>query len=457
MPAMFTRRVVLIVAFLALACLAAVCVYFLPPVHERLAWRVDAFGMQVRRWINPPEQVLFVPGGQGDPALIETMVQATMAAFLPVESPSPQVQQTSVGPSATANPSQTPPPSATPSPSPTPTLTATPLPPRVVLQGVVHEYQQFNNCGPANLAMALSFWGWQGNQNDTRAFLRPNREVDDKNVNPAEMVAYVQGSTSLQALTRVGGDLDLLRRMLAAGFPVLVEAGHDPRDDWWMGHYLVINGYDDEAGRLLTQDSLSNPDVWVSYEKFLNDWRDFNYVFVAIYPGGREAEVLQLLGSLAEPRRSYELAAARAQGEIEALDGRGQFFAWFNLGSSLVGLQDYPLAANAFDQAFAIYARLPEEKTDENSRPYRVMWYRLEPYEAYYYTERYQDVIDLANTTFTWVGKAVLEESFYWRAMAYEASGDLQRAIADYQKAAALNPNFAPARQALERLGVQIP
>ena len=32
--------------------------------------------------------------------------------------------------------------------------------------------------------MALSFWGWQGDQRDTRAYLRPNfATVDDKNVN----------------------------------------------------------------------------------------------------------------------------------------------------------------------------------------------------------------------------------------------------------------------------------
>ena len=65
--------------------------------------------------------------------------------------------------------------------------------------------------------------------------------------------------------------------------------------------------------------------------------------------------------------------------EIPALQGRDQFFAWFNLGSSRVGLGDYAGAAEAFDQAFTIYQQLSEEQ-----RPYRLMWYQTGPYEAYY-------------------------------------------------------------------------
>jgi tetratricopeptide (TPR) repeat protein len=317
----------------------------------------------------------------------------------------------------------------------------------------VHEYQQFNNCGPANLAMALSFWGWQGDQRDTRAFLRPNLQVDDKNVSPEEMVAYVQHFTALRALTRVGGDLDLLKRLIAAGFPVLIEAGHHPPDDWWMGHYLVVNGYDDATGYFTVQDSLTNPDQPFLYEELATRWwRDFNYVYVLIYPPEREAELFNILGARLDEAYSYELAAQRALQEIPARQGRDLFFTWFNLGSSRVGLKDYSAAAQAYDMAFSIYQTLSEEQ-----RPYRLMWYQMGPYEAYYYTGRFQDVINLANTTFTWVGQAVLEESYYWRGMAYAALGQTNQAIADFQKAATLNPNYAAPRQELENLGASLP
>jgi hypothetical protein len=444
---------------LFLGCLAVIALYYLPPVHERLAWRVSNLVVQVRRFLQPPEELLFVPQGPSGTGVVETLVKATLSVLLPSSTPIPTASnppETNSAPTA-ALLQPSPAPLASPTPTTTPTPQPTPLPEQVLLSGVIHEYQQFNNCGPTNLAMALSFWGWQGNQNDTRAFLRPNRDIDDKNVNPSEMVTFVQDYTGLRALTRLGGDLDLLRRFIAAGFPMLIEKGHDPRDDWWMGHYMVINGYDDSRQRFTAQDSLSNPDALVPYAELLTDWRSFNYVYIVIYPPEREAEVLSLLGPDQDIQANFARAAGFANAEIEQLTGRELFFAWFNLGSSLVGMENYPMAANAFDQAFAIYAHLPEEPEDPQSRPFRMMWYQAGPYPAYYYTARYEDVVSLANTTLSWVSQPVLEETYFWRGMAQEALGKPERAISDYKKAAALNPNYAPPREALQRLGVPLP
>jgi len=433
--------------------LCGLLVYFLPPVHSRLGWRVENAIGAVQRWLNPPEELVFVPQG-GGPGAAQTQAQATLAGLLstPVGgAPAPTLPAPTQG--APALPASAAAPQPTPPAPPTPTPAPTPLPAQVYLPGVIHEYQQFNNCGPTNLAMALSFWGWQGDQRATRAFLRPNLEVDDKNVNPAEMVAFVQQTTQLQALSRVGGDPDLLRRLIAAGFPVIVEAGHHPPKDWWMGHYLVVNGYDDAQARWTMQDSLLNPDLPVAYEDFgPRWWRDFNYVYVLIYPAERQAEVLRLLGQRADEAASYRLAEQRALEDIQSVQGRDLFFAWFNLGSSRVGLKDYPSAAQAYDQAFALYQQLSEDM-----RPYRLMWYQAGPYEAYYNTGRYQDVIALANTTFTWVGKPVLEESYYWRGRAYAALGQTSAAARDLQKAAGLNPNYAAPLQALQELGLAAP
>lgn len=408
-----------------------------PQVNERLAWRVEGLAARVRRAINPPQAVVFVPVEAPSPA------PATEPAPPPAVT---RVLSPTVAPSPAA-PEET----ATPQASPTPTTT--PLPERVVLTGIVHEYQQFNNCGPANLAMALSYWGWQGDQRDTRSFLRPNLKVDDKNVNPSEMVEFVERFAGMQAFVRYGGDLDLLRRLIAAGFPALIEAGHHPPDDWWMGHYLVVSGYDDQQGKLLVQDSLVSPDLAMTYDELARGWwRDFNYVLIVVAPPERAAQALELLGPYADPQQSFQIAALKASQEIPDLQGRDQFFAWFNLGSSRVGLGDYQGAAEAYDQAFALYADLSEAM-----RPYRLMWYVVGPYEAYYYSGRYEDVVNLANTTFAWVGQPVLEESYYWRGMANLALGKQNLAITDFQKAAGLNPNYAPPRDELIKLGAALP
>ena len=57
---------------------------------------------------------------------------------------------------------------------------------------------------------------------------------------------------------------------------------------------------------------------------------------------------------------------------------------------------EYVDAAFAYDFAFQLYAGL---ENDETSRPYRIMWYQTGPYFAYYFSGRYQDTINLANTT----------------------------------------------------------
>ena len=86
-------------------------------------------------------------------------------------------------------------------------------------------------------------------------------------------------------------------------------------------------------------------------------------------------------------------------------------------------------------------------------RPYRMMWYQTWPYWAYFYTGRYQDVINLANTTLLeTISKPVLEESFYWRGLAREALGETQGAIDDMRQAIQINENFTPAWQQLQRM-----
>ena len=65
----------------------------------------------------------------------------------------------------------------------------------------------------------------------------------------------------------------------------------------------------------------------------------------------------------------------------------------------------------------------------------------------------FQDVIELANTTFFALGEYTLEESFYWRGRAKLALGDMNGALFDLKKAVELNPQFTPAREELEQLG----
>jgi hypothetical protein len=445
------RYVIPVTLGLLLFCLAAISLFFLPRFSSQIFWHVESMRARIQRLIYPPEKALFLPQEQLSASTVEAIASATLSLRSATNIAMPSAAVASIEKTQTGT--ETPLPSMTSSATLTPPITSIPMPEKITLPGINHEYQLFNNCGPANLAMALSYWNWKGDQRDTRAYLRPNLDIDDKNVAPSEMVSYVENQTELEAIYRVGGSLESLKSFIAAGFPVLIEAGHHPPDDWWMGHYMLINGYDDNREVFISQDSLISPDLPVSYEDLEKKWwRDFNYVYLVIYPTERESEVFNLLGSNLDPKSNFQQAAQKANHEITFLSGRDLFFAWFNLGSNLVGLEDYFAAAQAFDKAFNIYQTLSEEM-----RPYRLMWYQTGPYQAYYNSGRYQDVIDLANVTFTWVGKPTLEESYYWRGLAYAALGNFYQAQSDLNKAVQLNPNFSAAFEALDNLGYPSP
>jgi len=421
---MHRRTIAIFILGIAVLCLLAGFVYNLPPIHDRLAWRLDSLRVGIKRYFNPPEQVVFVPQEQ-----VDAIVQGTLTALAP----------------APTSPSLT----ETPLPSPIPSLIPTPIPERVELSGIRHEYQQFNNCAPANLSMVLSYWGWSGDQFETRAYLRPNFEVDDKNVNPFEIVDFVEKYTEFDAVWRVGGDLRLLKRLVAAGFPVLIEKGLDPHDDAWLGHYQTVSGYNDTTSQFLVYDSYEGPPeaYTVPYDFVAQFWRHFNFVYVVVFPRQRAAEVQSILGPHSDPQQNFQLAAELALIETGSLSGREQLFAWFNRGANLVYLQDYTSAAQAYDTAFSLYATLPQDE-----RPWRLLWYLDGAYAAYYHTGRFQDVINLTQIALVNVDHPVLEETYYWRGMAKEALGDRLGAVEDLQRAYTLNPNSTPAGQELQRL-----
>ncbi|MDP2778544.1 MAG: hypothetical protein Q8O48_12970, partial [Anaerolineales bacterium] len=283
--------------------------------------------------------------------------------------------------------------------------------------------------------------------------------LPDKNVMPYELVDFVNENTKYRALSRYGGDEALVKRLIAAGFPVIAEKGYYERDyngkiDW-LGHYLFTTGYDDARGGFIVQDSNLKPgkDLLSEYADYLDGWRSFNYLFMVVYPADREAEVLELLGPWADEKWANQYALELAEKEIQTLNNNNLFFAWFNKGTSHVALQQYVDAAMAYDQAFRLYANW---NTDLANRPFRILWYQTGPYFAYYYSARYQDVINLADTTLNdTISTPTLEESLLWRGRAYYQIGNTKNAVDDYRAALKVHVNWAPAVQALQDLGLQ--
>ena len=384
-----------------------------------------------------------------NPAELPTVVSVVIEAPTDVPQPTPtllpSVATRTPTPVPTIAPTVDPnaPPDATPIPE------AIPLPGYHRIEGISHHQQDWNNCGPATLAMGLSIFGNELTQYDTASFLKPDAE--DRNVSPIEMAEYVNQFTPQSAYYRVNGNLDILKRLLAANFPVILEIGLDPPGEvaWleWYGHYVLATGYDDEKQELWLFDSL----IWdvaslantnsvagrsMPYSDLEIYWPHFNRSYVVIYDTEREAEMAAILGDDFDTIKMWERALEDNKNELNANDSDA--FAWFNMGTAYMSLGRHDEAVVAYDKSRSI------------GLPWRMLWYQFGPYESYYRTGRYPDVILLANTTLS--GRPYFEESFYYRGLAHQAMGDIASARNDLQTAVNFNPNFQAAVNALNSL-----
>lgn len=417
--------------------LAGWIVWRMPAVQDRLAPRLAAFDEAWRGLQYGPQ-----------PEVLPTAA----VALEPPPTFAPAVVQATQTPAPTEL-------AATTEPTLTPTATATlaPIPAEVTLRGARYEPQLFNNCGPATLTAALVYWGWRGAEADSLTWygngvdVRWQREVAavvkpgdrDKNVSPEELIAFATQRAGLGAALRFGGDLDRLKRLIAAGFPVIIERGfledeHGQEGKGWEGHYGLLTGYDDAAAEFITQDSYIGANYRRAYDLIERDWRAFNNLYIVLYPPNREAELMALLGSDGDILTNLDAALAQAQTDAADLrDPEQGALAWHNVGAVLFRQGRADEAIVAFDQARSF-----------DTLPRRLLWYRHEMYAAYFEAGRYQDVIDLADLMLQSPG---LEESFYWRARASDALGERVTAIEDLRAALAEHPGWVPA---LEQLAV---
>jgi tetratricopeptide (TPR) repeat protein len=391
--------------------LAGWLVYQVPFIHQRLDWRIDFASAYLEGVIHP-------------------------AGSFPTSLPPPQIITTN---QVESTPTLAPTLTDTPGPSPTPPPTPTPIPEAVLLPAPTWERQDINNCGPAALAMYLRFYGWEGDQSEIADLLKPQRE--DRNVNVEELAYFVRTRAGwLNVEYRVGGNLELLKRLLAAGIPVMLEESFYfenpfwPNDDLWAAHYNLLTGYDDASQTFTSQDSYYGSDQKVGYQKLQSYWQVFNYLFILVYPPEKQAAVQAILGMDWDANANRQNALQLSQNET--LSEPGNAFAWFNLGSNLVYFERYPEAALAYDQARQI------------GLPQRMLRYQFGPFFAYFHTGRIGDL--MAITEYALQRTSTSEEALLWRGWGFYRQGKTKEAIADFQKALTQNPNYQDAQYALD-------
>lgn len=406
--------------------LLAVLIYNIPWVNYRLGWRLDAAEAYVRGVVYPADAA-------------PTPVPHTPTPESPAPDEVDEAPQPSPFPTTTSTPEIIP--TDTPGPTPTPIPSPTPLPEMVSLDPPSWEKQDWNNCGPATLSLYLKTFGWTGDQFVVSDLLKPLR--NDKNVNIEEMVWYVRNHAGwLNAEFRVGGDIEILKQILAAGLSVVIEEGYFdtveyyPNDDKWLGHYLLLTGYDEQAQTFMTQDTFLGENREVPYETLDEGWRTFNRVFLMLYLPGQEDILREILGDDWDPDINREHALETARAEVEAAPDDP--FAWFNLGNNLAYFEQYFEAADAFDEARRI------------GLPQRMFRYQFSPFIAYFHAHRTDDLMAL--TEYALQRTAQSEEAMLWRGWGYIRLGENSNALDMFYQALERNPNYTDAQYAVNFL-----
>ena len=319
--------------------------------------------------------------------------------------------------------------------------TATPIPPglpaEVRLEGLQVRWQQYNRCASAALYMQMSYFGYSGGATDIVTWLNPYKE--DKSVRLEEMIAFA-GEHDLLGIERTGGTRELMQRLVAGGFPVLVENAYyhrgGPND--WLSHNRVLMGYD--TYRFYFFDPLLGPGddnrgYGIRYDEFDTIWRDFNRVYMVLYRPDDQERLAAILGDQWDVNYNAQWTLDQAQVDYQK---NSDAMSLYNVGSARLALGDQDGALQAFDG------------TRKGGLPWRLHWYRFEALEAYLQAGRYEDLMALIYKVIA--DTDAIQEVYYYAGLAYEAQGNTERARANYYAALDRNANYPAAQAALDRL-----
>ncbi len=314
---------------------------------------------------------------------------------------------------------------------------STNIPRQKLLINNYHIFQTFNNCGPAALSMALSYFNVYVSQEDLGRQLRPFQNAqgdnDDKSTTLEELAAKAN-EYGFTAFHRPNGNMEIIRQFIAADMPVIAKTWTKPDED--IGHYRVIKGYDDTTSQIVQDDSLQGRNLRFKYSEFNVLWEKFNYEYLVLIPPDKVELAEDILGDEIDPQISWQKAATAAQARLQ--NNPNDTAARFNLSIAYFNLGDYQNAVYEFEKI-------------ENALPFRTLWYQLEPVLSYYELGNYEKVFTITDKIIS-SGNRAYSEAYLVRGNIYLRQGKTAAARSEFEKAVFYNTNLKAARNALDSL-----
>ncbi|HNZ55499.1 MAG TPA: C39 family peptidase [Candidatus Paceibacterota bacterium] len=306
-----------------------------------------------------------------------------------------------------------------------------------ILSTDYHVYQTFNNCAPAALSMALSYFGVNASQEDLANDLRPNHNLtgqnDDKSTPPNELAAKAK-DYGLVAYYRPAGDIEKLKALINLDLPIVVRTLLYPDQDY--AHYRVIKGYDGTTNEIIQDDSLEGKNLRFTYQEFERLWQPFNNAYLVIARPEQQAAIEKILGEDLTENIAWQKAVTLAQNQLN--QDPTDINTNLNLAVANYYLGDFTGSVSAFEK---VAANLPKH----------FLWYQNEPIKAYLALRQYDKVFALTDKIFADNNKAD-SELYLLRGQSYLAQDQKDEARAEFEKAVFYNKNYLPAQEALSSL-----
>lgn len=314
------------------------------------------------------------------------------------------------------------------------------IPEKYEIRREKHIFQTFNNCGPATLAMALSYGGIDVSQEDLGKSMRPYQvaggDNDDKNVSLEEVAAKAE-SYGLHAYLRPNGSIETLKKLIANDIVVVTRTWLHVDDD--IGHYRIIRGYDDTKKVIIQDDSYEGKNITYSYDDFNVLWIPYNYEYLVIVPEEKVMIVEEILGEDVDREMAWEHARVRIEDELSHDPESTHLL--FALSRIYYYLGDYEKSIEYFNHV-------------ENSLSFRTLWYQIEPLYALYEAEQHDRLLSKIDHILSNNNRA-FTELYLLRGRIYENRGMMQEARVEYEQAVKYNINDTKAQEARSRVGYQ--
>jgi hypothetical protein len=295
-------------------------------------------------------------------------------------------------------------------------------------------YETWNNCGPASLSMALSYFGINESQQVLGEILRPYEnntgDNDDKDVT-FEALAGEARTFGLLAYYRPDGNMLLLKRFLAIGLPVIAETVMTKDDD--IGHYRVVKGYDDQTSVITQDDSMQGHNVQFSAADFDYMWKKYNYEYLVLAPRAKQRLVEAILGKDLNVRTAWEQTVK--MDEAALAQNPGDVDSTFNLSVADYYVGDYRGSVNAYEKV-------------QYQLPFRTLWYQIEPIESYYMLGDYQKVFSITASILN-NGNRAFSQIYILRGEIDKKEGNIAAAKTEFENAVYYNIHLRAAQDAL--------